>query len=109
VPIGEDPGGRGTWIVASPREGRTHQIRVHCEAGGFPIAGDLLYDGKGWEGYLERARSTGSFPGAGDSERLHLHAWKLRFADPPPGTLPPELCCAPPAEWKIPGPVEPPA
>ncbi|HXP90550.1 MAG TPA: RluA family pseudouridine synthase, partial [Fibrobacteria bacterium] len=47
VPIGEDPGGRGTWIVASPREGRTHQIRVHCEAGGFPIAGDLLYDGKG--------------------------------------------------------------
>jgi len=101
VPLGADRGGRGTWVVVHPREGRTHQIRVHCEAAGFPIAGDLLYDGKGGEGYLRRADST--VPDTGSPDRLHLHAWTLRFADAPPGTLARELRCPPPGEWEIPG------
>ena len=43
--------------------GRTHQIRVHLSSIGFPILGDVLYDGE-------------------KSERLFLHAHKLTFPDP---------------------------
>jgi len=43
--------GRGadcTWLELHPRTGRTHQLRVHCAALGFPILGDPVYgDGKG--------------------------------------------------------------
>jgi 23S rRNA pseudouridine1911/1915/1917 synthase len=97
-PIGPDPSGRGTWIRARPLQGRTHQIRVHCLQAGHPIVGDLLYDGKGGEGYLRRAEGDPSQP----SERLHLHAWTLRFPDPPPGTLPRRLECPPPPGWPRP-------
>ncbi len=40
--------GRGrdtTWLELRPRTGRTHQIRVHCAAMGFPILGDDRYGG----------------------------------------------------------------
>ena len=30
-------------VEASPAEGRTHQIRVHCTENGFPVVGDPLY------------------------------------------------------------------
>jgi 23S rRNA (cytosine1962-C5)-methyltransferase len=33
-------------IVARPRTGRTHQIRVHASENGFPILGDTLYGGE---------------------------------------------------------------
>jgi len=52
--------GRGegsTWLELSPQTGRTHQLRVHCQAMGWPISGDPIY-GDG--------RETG--------EMLHLHA-----------------------------------
>ncbi|HEX5220317.1 MAG TPA: class I SAM-dependent methyltransferase [Verrucomicrobiae bacterium] len=32
-------------LAADPRTGRTHQIRVHAAANGFPIMGDALYGG----------------------------------------------------------------
>ncbi len=32
-----------TWLELSPRTGRTHQLRVHCAHGGWPILGDALY------------------------------------------------------------------
>lgn len=32
-----------TWLALSPRTGRTHQIRVHCAAAGWPILGDGRY------------------------------------------------------------------
>jgi RluA family pseudouridine synthase len=38
--------GRGAgmaWLALMPRTGRTHQLRVHCAALGFPILGDALY------------------------------------------------------------------
>ena len=43
--------GRGTdseghalcWLALEPITGRTHQLRVHCEAMGFPIVGDPIY------------------------------------------------------------------
>jgi tRNA pseudouridine32 synthase / 23S rRNA pseudouridine746 synthase len=40
--------GRGdglAWLELKPLTGRTHQLRVHCAASGFPIAGDTLYGG----------------------------------------------------------------
>ena len=32
-----------TWLELSPETGRTHQIRVHCAAEGFPVLGDPVY------------------------------------------------------------------
>lgn len=36
-----------TWLVATPRTGRTHQIRVHAAFAGHPILGDDKYDRDG--------------------------------------------------------------
>jgi tRNA pseudouridine32 synthase/23S rRNA pseudouridine746 synthase len=32
-----------TWLALEPVTGRTHQLRVHCAARGFPILGDSIY------------------------------------------------------------------
>ena len=32
-----------TWLALSPVTGRTHQLRVHCAAMGYPILGDPIY------------------------------------------------------------------
>ena len=34
---------RLTWLALEPLTGRTHQLRVHCAAMGFPIVGDAIY------------------------------------------------------------------
>ncbi len=31
------------WLELEPRTGRTHQLRVHCAAQGWPILGDSIY------------------------------------------------------------------
>jgi 23S rRNA pseudouridine1911/1915/1917 synthase len=55
--------------------GRTHQIRVHLEAVGHPIAGDAVY-------------GTGtSRRGPDGLERLFLHAWRLELTSPSSGEL----------------------
>jgi len=41
-----DPPGEGkalTWLALEPLTGRTHQLRVHCAAMGWPILGDAIY------------------------------------------------------------------
>jgi tRNA pseudouridine32 synthase/23S rRNA pseudouridine746 synthase len=56
--------GRGaglTWLALEPVTGRTHQLRVHCSAMGWPIVGDAVY-GKG--------------PRFGEP-RLHLHSREI--------------------------------
>ncbi|HMP82930.1 MAG TPA: RluA family pseudouridine synthase [Verrucomicrobiota bacterium] len=53
-----------TLIEARPLTGRTHQIRVHLAAGGYPIVGDELY-GR-----------------AGDKQKLGLRAVSLAYVDP---------------------------
>src|SRR5262249_16605448 len=32
-----------TWLELAPETGRTHQLRVHCAAEGFPVLGDPVY------------------------------------------------------------------
>src|SRR5258705_6980590 len=42
------PAGEGkqfTWLALEPITGRTHQLRVHCAAMGWPIVGDDIYGG----------------------------------------------------------------
>ena len=50
--------------------GRTHQIRVHFEAIGYPLVGDKLYGDKG---ALEKSTNF---------NRVFLHSWKLEFKHP---------------------------
>ena len=33
------------WLALTPVTGRTHQLRVHCAAMGWPIIGDNIYGG----------------------------------------------------------------
>jgi tRNA pseudouridine32 synthase/23S rRNA pseudouridine746 synthase len=35
--------GQLTWLALEPVTGRTHQLRVHCAAMGWPIVGDNIY------------------------------------------------------------------
>lgn len=35
------------WLALEPVTGRTHQLRVHCAASGWPILGDRRYGGGG--------------------------------------------------------------
>jgi len=59
-----------TLLVARPRTGRTHQIRVHLSSVGHPVVGDRAYGGSG-----DLARSLGL-------SRPFLHAWRLAFEHP---------------------------
>jgi 23S rRNA pseudouridine1911/1915/1917 synthase len=61
--------------------GRTHQIRVHLEAIGHPVAGDPVY-GTGTS--RNGPRTTGEGSGL---ERLFLHAWRLQLTSPSSGEL----------------------
>lgn len=50
------------FLALAPETGRTHQLRVHCAAMGWPIAGDRIYGG-------DRAQAA--------SNQLHLHAARI--------------------------------
>ena len=69
-------GEKVAWLELYPRTGRTHQLRVHCAAAGFPILGDGKYGG---------AEAT-SF-GGGHARALHLHARSLDIPHPNGGRL----------------------
>ncbi|MBI3828045.1 MAG: RluA family pseudouridine synthase [Planctomycetes bacterium] len=56
-------------ILALPKTGRTHQIRVHLAKSGFPILADCLY------GKVEDLSGLGLV-------RHALHAWKLELDHP---------------------------
>jgi 23S rRNA pseudouridine1911/1915/1917 synthase len=56
----------GCWVVAEPRTGRTHQIRVHLAHLGAPVVGDNLYGGE-------------------PDGQLWLHAWKVGLDHPVTG------------------------
>ena len=72
--------------------GRTHQIRVHLDAIGHPVAGDPVY-GTGTS--RKGPRPMGDAP---PLERLFLHSWRIQLTSPSHGnliraeaSLPPEL------------------
>jgi len=50
-----------TWLALEPKTGRTHQLRVHCAAMGWPVVGDTIY------GHAPRTGGPGQ----------HLHAREL--------------------------------
>jgi RluA family pseudouridine synthase len=69
-----------TWILFSPKTGRTHQLRMHSAFTlGAPIVGDTLY---GWEqkfdNILESVLAT---------KNLFLFAHKLTFQHPGTGKI----------------------
>jgi 23S rRNA pseudouridine1911/1915/1917 synthase len=79
--LGRAPG--FTLVRAQLETGRTHQIRVHFAALGYPVAGDVQYGGR------ERPEGLG---------RQFLHAAQLAFPHPEDGRemifaspLPPDL------------------
>ncbi|GEO98090.1 RNA pseudouridine synthase [Methylobacterium haplocladii] len=41
--LGRSPDGGSAWLELAPETGRTHQLRVHCAAMGWPIRGDTIY------------------------------------------------------------------
>jgi RluA family pseudouridine synthase len=59
--------GELTLIEASPKTGRTHQIRVHLQAAGLPIVGDDVYGGSG---------------GGTEQHPMGLRAMALEYTDP---------------------------
>jgi 23S rRNA pseudouridine955/2504/2580 synthase len=61
-----------TLLDVTLETGRTHQIRVHCQFSGTPVAGDDKYGDKEFNG---RSRELGL-------RRLFLHACRLRFKHP---------------------------
>jgi 23S rRNA pseudouridine1911/1915/1917 synthase len=61
--------------------GRTHQIRVHLDAIGHPVAGDPVYG----TGTSRKGPRPG--PGGAPLERLFLHAWRLQLTSPSEGHL----------------------
>jgi tRNA pseudouridine32 synthase/23S rRNA pseudouridine746 synthase len=67
-----------TWLALEPITGRTHQLRVHCAAMGWPIFGDNIY---------------GNGPRFGEP-RLHLHAREIVI--PLSRNKPPVVVTAPP-------------
>ena len=77
-----------TLVEASPKTGRTHQIRVHALSLGHPIVGDERY---GQDDINKHFRNKGY-------KRMFLHAQTLRFSHPVTGVvmvitapLPPQL------------------
>jgi 23S rRNA pseudouridine955/2504/2580 synthase len=63
--------GKYSLLQCSPKTGRTHQIRVHLQYLGFPLAGDERY---GDEEENRRAKKFGL-------PRLFLHAQSIAFPD----------------------------
>jgi 23S rRNA pseudouridine1911/1915/1917 synthase len=91
--VGRRPALTEYWLLAhhcgisvmkfAPHTGRTHQIRVHCSAAGFPVLADPLYGG-GKEALnnipvLERPFAIGVYK---CFERHALHARSITFVHP---------------------------
>jgi len=68
--LGRAPDRSIAWLALEPITGRTHQLRVHCAAMGFPIFGDDIY---GNEASQRRARQIKFVPRP-DAPGLQLHA-----------------------------------
>ena len=68
------------------KTGRTHQIRVHCQAMGYPIVGDQQYGQRRARMHLAR-HDPQLYPVADLVRRQMLHAARLGFSHPITGQL----------------------
>jgi len=78
---GEIDGRPIAWLALEPLTGRTHQLRVHCAAEGWPILGDAVY---GTAAKGERGKST-----------IGLQLLARRVCVPIAGSRPPVVVEAP--------------
>ncbi|MGZ3699060.1 MAG: pseudouridine synthase [Bdellovibrionota bacterium] len=75
-PVGRYETARYTLLKASPRTGRMHQIRRHCDSISHPLVGDSVYgDGAHNRFFKEKLKLPGLF----------LKAYALRFPHPVSG------------------------
>jgi 23S rRNA pseudouridine1911/1915/1917 synthase len=58
-----------SFVLAKPKTGRTHQIRVHLKHAGAPVLGDTVYGS---------SKANQTF----DVARQLLHAYKIAFTHP---------------------------
>jgi tRNA pseudouridine32 synthase/23S rRNA pseudouridine746 synthase len=72
-----------TFLALQPETGRTHQLRVHCSALGWPIAGDKIYGG-------DRAMAA--------SRNLQLHAARILI---PVSSGQPPICVTAPLPFAM--------
>lgn len=66
-----------TYLNLKPKTGRTHQIRVHLEFMGFPLAGDKIYDNPGIYDKKQVGKNNNFIP-----YRPLLHAYQIGFNHP---------------------------
>ena len=65
-----------SWVLFSPKTGRTHQLRLHSAYSlGAPIVGDDLYG-------TTRGKSLGALASLIKTRNLFLFAWKINFIHP---------------------------
>lgn len=81
--------GGAALVKAQPHTGRTHQIRAHLAAQGFPLLGDALYGGAL---FFKTTQCHLAIP------RHLLHAYRLRLQHPRTGE-PMMLECPPPPDF----------
>lgn len=70
----DSAGTQAAWVELYPRQGRTHQLRVHLAALGCPIQGDRKY-----------GRRASFVQGMEIAPKLHLHARSLTILHPVTG------------------------
>ncbi len=66
------PPGKFCLVKLTPKTGRTHQLRVHMSAKGFPMVGDTMYGGRVFESPEHDFRFA----------RQALHAYEITFTHP---------------------------
>ena len=77
-----------TWLELDLKTGRTHQIRVHCSAIGYPVVGDPVYPPRRLSAHINdklSAHPPSVLAALKSAGRQILHAWQLNLVHPHSG------------------------